>query len=203
MAVRNRASAAPARALHHNKQSSRHLSSTIRKIHIFTVIPYPDGRETITGLLRQYLLDDCVLQLLCTARVRCFHPKSHVVLRLDCSCRSTFPRLRVSKQNRTFFVYVCAAASSQNASRDHDQLRAGHRGEPKTTSKQCDNRAGSDTIALLVYTRSTLPRIIYSYTRCKHTVSLPQAEPVAVKAVVESPSRSHCGWDQGASTSLL
>jgi len=93
-------------------------------------------------------------------------------------------------------------SSGQDVARIHHQLWSGDRGEHHNTH-QNKATAGPVLIDFLVHPRQTLPGILHKPARCEHSVPVPQAEPIALQAVVARASRSYCRRPQGAPSRLL
>ena len=71
-----------------------------------------------------------------------------------------------------------------------------------TRPKQCDTGPVL-TQCNVVHPGPPLPSIIHACARCDHPVPVPEAKPVAHKAVVKSASGPYCCRAEGASSGLL
>lgn len=127
-------------------------------------------------------------------RHRCFRPKS--------ASRPSPAVVNTCGSHLLLRNGFTTRSSGQDVARIHHQLWSGDRGEHHNTH-QNKATAGPVLIRLLVHPRQTLPGILHKSARCEHSVPVPQAEPIALQAVVARASRSYCRRPQGAPSRLL
>jgi hypothetical protein len=142
----------------------RNLPSTIRTTHIFTAIPSRFCCKTSSIGSAPSAPEDTTPNL--TLR----YPSAP--FRLNLAFRLNFGFLSLLEKHHStediapkshLLFHVCAAASRKNASREHDQLWTGYRGEHHNKAITMRETQNTRTNIPPVHTRSPVPSIVHPH----------------------------------------